>query len=130
MKTRSKALFWLVVAVCLLLGLGRIVADPTQRGGRSPGPVLITEFVANNGSGLTDEDGEYSDWIELYNRSSSDVDLAGWSLTDDPTQPEKWLFRSIIVPSGEYLVVFASGKNRRTIKPEEGRPYPHTSFKT
>ncbi len=85
--------------------------------------------MASNASGLTDEDDDRPDWIELYNRSVSTVNLEGWTLTDDPAQPDKWTFRPLTLESGARTIVFASGKNRRTIEPEEGRRYPHTNFK-
>lgn len=86
--------------------------------------VIVSEFVASNQSGLRDEDGERSDWIELQNLSTNRVDLAGWRLTDDAAQPSKWVFPSIALAPGEFLVVFASGKNRAVA----GREL-HTSFR-
>lgn len=74
--------------------------------------VRINEFVASNGSGLTDEDGNFSDWIELYNPTDETVSLEGWSLTDDASDPGKWIFPAVSIPADGYLVVFASGKNR------------------
>ena len=50
----------------------------------SSAQVRINEFMAFNSSTLKDQDGEYPDWIELYNSSSQNVNLSGWSLTDDP----------------------------------------------
>jgi len=134
LSPRAKVAFWLVIGAILLLGAGRIFADPTQairRGSLPAGasPVIITEFMASNASGLTDEDGDRPDWIELYNRSASAVNLDGWTLTDDPAQPDKWTFRPLTLESGARYIVFASDKNRRTIEPEEGRRYPHTNFK-
>jgi hypothetical protein len=74
--------------------------------------VIITEFIASNESGLVDEFGEYEDWIELYNGGSTAVNLEGWALTDDPALPDKWVFPSTSLGSGNYLVVFASGRDR------------------
>ncbi len=88
--------------------------------------VVINEFLAGNVSGLTDEDGDRPDWIELYNRGTNAVNLLGWSLTDDPNVPGKWLFPSKVLNPGEYLVVFASGKNRRA---PTGTNRFHTNFR-
>jgi CotH protein/concanavalin A-like lectin/glucanase superfamily protein/lamin tail-like protein/Fn3 domain-containing protein/chitobiase/beta-hexosaminidase-like protein len=85
--------------------------------------VIINEFLAGNGSGLLDEDGEASDWIEIQNRGP-EVDLAGWALTDDPDLPFKWRFPSTPLPSGGYLLVFASGKDRARAGSQL-----HTNFK-
>src|SRR5688500_7687264 len=84
-------------------------------------PVRINEFLASNGAGLADEDGQFSDWIELYNSSDSSVDLGEWYLTDDPSQLTKWEFPSLVMVPRSYLVVFASTKNRNS-------PKLHTNF--
>jgi hypothetical protein len=84
----------------------------------------INEFMALNGSTLADEDGEYPDWIELYNAGAEAVPLLGWSLSDDPDLPRRWVFPDVTLGSGGYLVVFASGKNRTTAGSQL-----HTSFK-
>jgi hypothetical protein len=78
--------------------------------------VMINEFLASNG-GKTyrDEDGDSSDWIELYSTETVAVNLNGWFLTDDPAQLTKWRFPAYAMQPGEYLVVFASGKNRTNL---------------
>ncbi len=74
---------------------------------------VITEFMAQNGSTLADEDGDFSDWIEIHNPTAAPVDLGGWHLTDRRNDPTMWEFPSVTMAPGEYLVVFASNKNRR-----------------
>jgi len=77
------------------------------------GPILITEFMASNGGNLvTTVNGLEADpdWIELYNASPVDIALDGWYLTDDLTVLNKWRFPSVVLQSGCYLVVFASGQ--------------------
>src|SRR6266542_2431616 len=73
---------------------------------------IITEFMARNQGVLFDEDGDTSDWVEIYNPGESPVDLTGWSLTDDPKKLDKWHFPGVTIPAGRFLVVFASGKDR------------------
>jgi hypothetical protein len=85
---------------------------------------LITEFQASNRGTISDEDGDSSDWIEIHNPGSVDVNLGGWYLTDDPLVPTKWQFPSTRIEAGGYLVVFASDKNRATFGEEL-----HTNFK-
>ena len=85
--------------------------------------VVINEIMADNLNGLVDEDGETSDWIELYNRGSNSVSLLGWSLTDDPALPGMWVFPNVTLGAGQYLLVFASGKDRATTTGTN-----HTSF--
>lgn len=89
------------------------------------GDVILNEFVAVNRTGLRDEDGEPQDWIELYNRGSNTVNLLGWSLSDDPDDPLKWVFPAVTLAPGQYLVVFASGKDRRN--PSGGNRF-HLNF--
>ena len=72
----------------------------------------ISEFVAANRISLLDEDGEASDWIEIHNPTPRPIDLAGWSLSDEQDLPGKWVFPARSLNPGEFLVVFASGKNR------------------
>ncbi|MEZ4767563.1 MAG: lamin tail domain-containing protein [Caldilineales bacterium] len=74
--------------------------------------MVINEFMAAGQDVLADEDSEYPDWIELHNRGSRPVNLLGWSLSDDPAEPDKWMLPQIDLPPDSYLVVFASGKNR------------------
>jgi hypothetical protein len=87
-------------------------------------PVRINEIMALNESTLADSEGDYPDWIELYNTGAEAVNLAGWTLTDDPAEPRKWIFPDTVLDAGNYLVVFASGKNRYTPGGEM-----HTGFK-
>ncbi len=74
--------------------------------------LVISEFMAANDHTLVDDDGEYTDWIEVYNPCLPSVSLAGWSLTDDPDDLTKWRFPAVTLARGDSLVVFASGKNR------------------
>jgi hypothetical protein len=76
------------------------------------GSVVISEFMTSNDDGLLDQDGDDEDWVEIFNAGTEVVDLQGWHLTDDASDPTKWEFPSVELSSGEYLVVFASGKNR------------------
>ncbi len=88
-----------------------VVADQWQQSVS----VVITEFLASNDdeiNGLKDEDGSNSDWIELRNYASYPVSLNGWYLTDDKKNLDKWQFPDVTLNSGQYRIVFASGKDR------------------
>jgi hypothetical protein len=89
-----------------------------------PEQVIISEFLADNDTGLRDEDADRSDWIELYNSGSEPVNLEGWFLTDDAGDLAKWRFPSVTLDIGHYLLVWASGKDRR----DPGGAL-HTNFK-
>jgi len=81
--------------------------------------VGISEFMATNLTTVQDVDGDYSPWVEIFNPTTNDVNLSGWSLTDDTNHPTLWRFPNVTLPdaddangSDNYMVVFASGKNR------------------
>jgi hypothetical protein len=73
----------------------------------------INEFMADNQEGLADADGSEVDWVEIHNPNPVAVDLTGWYLTDDLTNTTKWQFPGTSINGNGYLVVFASGKDRR-----------------
>jgi len=76
--------------------------------------LVISEILARNDGGLLDGDGSASDWIEIYNPTDSAVGLAGWSLTDDADDLDKWQIPDLNAPTiepGEFLVIFASGQD-------------------
>lgn len=76
------------------------------------GDILITELVAENLTGQVDEDGEHADWIELYNNGLNAIDLAGWHLSNRTNNLAQWTFPSVVLQPTQYLLVYASGKNR------------------
>ena len=84
----------------------------------------ISEFMAVNDNGLDDEDRDEEDWIEIHNAGTEAVDLDGWFLTDKADNLTKWTFPSVTLAGDAYLIVFASGKNRRDPAGEL-----HTNFK-
>lgn len=108
------------------------------RDGSRSGPVL-SEIVASNsatlevGGGIPSEDGtaealgsaeEQWDWIELHNPTDGPIDLDGWRLSDGDDPTTAWVFPSVVMESDEYLVVYASGLDRR-----EQREDLHTDFR-
>ena len=68
--------------------------------------------MASNKTTLADDDGDFSDWIEIYNPDATPVELNGWNLTDSAKKKTKWTFPSVTLAPQAFLVVFASGKNR------------------
>lgn len=73
----------------------------------TPGDIVINEFMADNETTVTDQDGEYDDWIELYNNTDNDFSLEGWYLTDDAAEPDLWVFPDVSIPANGYLIVWA-----------------------
>jgi hypothetical protein len=81
----------------------------------SDAQVVLNEIQASNTTTIADEDGDFEDWIELYNTSTSDtISLSGFGLSDDYEQPYRWVFpEGTIITPGGHLLVWASGKDRR-----------------
>ncbi|MEN8773562.1 MAG: CotH kinase family protein [Akkermansiaceae bacterium] len=86
--------------------------------------LVISEFLASNQNGLLDEDGDSSDWIEIHNPGSGEINLSGWTLTDDRSNSTKWSFPDITISPNQYIIAFASGKDRSI--PDQQL---HTNFK-
>ena len=99
---------------------GQNIEGPAE--GRSP--MVINEVMASNGSTIPDGDGDYEDWIELYNPGDKDVDLKGYFLSDDPGDIRRWRFPGGVIRAGGHLLVWASGKNKKGMDGEL-----HTNFR-
>jgi len=75
----------------------------------------INEGSNKNYSAIADEDGDFPDWIELYNGGTDTVLLYNYSLSDNANNPQKWQFPAIKLAPNDYQIVFCSGKNRKPI---------------
>jgi len=85
-------------------------------------PVIVNELVANNKEGITDENGDKEDWVELYNDSDEPVDVSGFYLTDTYGLPRQWQIPSgTIIGARDYLVFWCDDD-------EDDGPL-HTNFK-
>jgi len=84
--------------------------------------LVINEFMASNDFFMADQDGEFDDWIELYNNGSEPINLEGYSLSDDPVSSTKWTFPAgwTIEPNG-YIIVWADN--------DEDQEGLHANFK-
>jgi len=74
--------------------------------------LVINEIMSSNQSFILDEDGDDSDWIEIFNTSGSPVNLHGFYLSDNSDNLSKWAFPDTLLEYNNFLIVFASGKNR------------------
>ena len=122
----AAAVIIIALAAALLPGGGQgapeqpaATARPTATPGPDPeelsrgaGQVVISEFMEKNRTVLRDEDGDFSDWIELWNRSDEAVDISGWNLSDRENQLG-WTLPEMSLQPGERIVIFASGKDRQ-----------------
>lgn len=68
--------------------------------------VVINECMPNNTNTAMDQDGEYNDWVELYNLSASAINLEGYFLSDRRSQPTKFSFPNVTIASNDYLIVW------------------------
>lgn len=84
----------------------------------------INEVMTDNVSKLKDPDGNFYDWIEIYNPNDLAVDLAGYTLSDDPESLAKWRFPTTLLQPQGFVLVFASDLDRAT----NGFPL-HANFK-
>lgn len=78
---------------------------------RAEGQLFINELMSNNQNTIQDSDGDYSDWLELYNAGASAVNLQGYALSDNPDSLMKYVFPSKTIAAGGFLRVWCSGKN-------------------
>lgn len=90
-------------------------------------PIIITEVLASNKITIADNKGQYSDYIEIYNKGDKPINLEGYGLSDDLFKLLMWKFPDVTIKPGQHLLVFASGKGVVDTDLEEG--YIHTNFK-
>lgn len=69
--------------------------------------LVINELMAKNNNVVPDEHGDYDDWIEIANVSSGGIDLTGMILTDHWEGTADYVFPSVTLNPGEYVVVWA-----------------------
>ncbi len=90
------------------------------------GKIYINEYSTNSTQTLMDEDGEFVSWVEIYNSSEKEVNLKGYSLTDDVLDPQKWVFPNFKIQANGYALVYLSGKTKEY---KEGAKRIHATFK-
>ena len=97
-----------ICAVVFLVITGTVVSSGQD--------ILITELMAVRSAAFRDDDGDASDFIELYNAGSTAEDLGGYFLSDDCALPFKWTFPAgVVIAPGEFRVVWASEKDRHDL---------------
>ncbi len=94
----------------------------------APPRVFLNEWMASNTRTIDDPaDGSSDDWIELFNAGYHDIDLSGWFLSDEPTNPFAWQFpRGTIIKAQDFLLVWADAEPEQNAP---GRRDRHASFK-
>lgn len=110
-----------IIIIFLILFL-IIIYTPIINKYRNNGKLIINEVMANNKNTIVDSYGNSSDYIEIYNGNDYDINLEGYYLSDDNFDTKKWSFPDIILKSKEYLLVYASGLDKKDKE-------LHTNFK-
>ncbi|MDG5814253.1 CotH kinase family protein [Chitinispirillales bacterium ANBcel5] len=72
----------------------------------------LNEIMASNSMTFRDADGDYEDWVELYNSSHEPINLEGYGLSDRRDDPFMWIFPDTTIEAQSFLLVWASGKDR------------------
>lgn len=90
--------------------------------------VVINEYSAANLNTITDNFTDHNDWIEIYNGGSAIVDMSGYYLSDNPSEPRKWrLPQGYLIPAKGWRVIWASGRD--TALKSVSTWHVHTNFK-
>ena len=84
--------------------------------------LVINEAMSSNDKTIDDEDGNSSDWIEIYNNSNAPIQLHNYFLSDDEDNALKWQFPMSVIGTNDFILVYCSGKDRKGLE-------LHTNFK-
>ncbi len=104
-RARTLRVMMMLAAAVLL----RLPAEATEH-------PFISELQSSNRRTYADEDGDATDWVELWNPGAAPFDLSGCGLSDSAHSPFKWVFATnAVLRAGERMVVFASGKDRQPV---------------
>lgn len=107
-KIEKKFIIWTLllslVGVCMLLGILCYSAEAANH-------IVINEVCSNNFSVAMDENGNYADYVELYNPAMVPVSLTGFSLSDDESDWNKCCLDTVMISAGGYYTIWvdASG---------------------
>ena len=105
----KKARIFGIVGALLLIAFIGLFLLPNDK---MEGQLFINEVMSSNGDVIQDEDGDYSDWIELYYEGDKPINLQGYFLSDNPNKLTKWQLPKAILKPGDHLLIWASGKNK------------------
>ncbi len=103
-----------VISVPIFVGLWCCLVLTASVAAGAGIPLAINEFMASNSSTIADPQGDYDDWVEIYNYGDAPIDLAGMYLTDRLDEPMRWQVprsasQSTVVPPGGYLLIWLDG---------------------
>lgn len=104
-RIKGKWGFHYLVVGGLLIGL--LVTDEARSQ-----QIHLNEVMASNSSIIADEDGDYGDWIEIYNSGETPISLDGYGLSDDYDSPFRWVFPDTTLDAGSFMLIWATNKDR------------------
>ncbi|NEN25052.1 T9SS type A sorting domain-containing protein [Cryomorpha ignava] len=85
------------------------------------GKLVINEFMPANTSTAADPNGEFDDWVEIYNSSDQAINMEGYFLSDNHGDRTKYVFPDVVIDADGFLIVWCDGEIE-----QEGL---HTSFR-
>ena len=68
--------------------------------------LVINEIMAGNSFSVPDQDGEYDDWVELYNGNNFSLNLNGYYLSDNENDLTRWTFPNVSIQPNDYLIIW------------------------
>jgi len=77
--------------------------------------IVLNEICASNISVVENDDGEYDDWIEIFNSGVNAVNLQDYGLSDDPSELHRFNFPSVTLNAGSRMLIFCSDRNQTDI---------------
>ena len=75
--------------------------------------LVINEFMASNQSIITDNCGEFDDWIEIFNKSPEPVWLGSKFLSDNLSNRDKWKLPYTYLDPGSFILIWADGQEEQ-----------------
>ena len=108
MKIVNKLFLVLIFLLLFIL----CICTPEINKYKNNGSLIINEVMPSNHNTIMDEEGNYYDYIEIYNGYDYDVNLKDYYLSDDDINTKKWKFDDVTIKSHEYLVVYTSGLDK------------------
>jgi len=113
----------LCIGVSLYLGYRRNILNRYTVNAIMEYKLVINEVMVNNRNSIRDDDGDFEDWIEIYNKGDTPIILGGFGLSKNAKEPFYWVFPDITLEPKSFSIIWASGKNK--IDPEDDL---HTNF--
>ncbi len=98
----------------------------TASPGRSNITIKVNEFLASNDATNQDEDGDFDDWVELYNYGPVEIDITGMFLSDDIGDVTQYEFPPAVIPAGGYLLIWCDKSDEDPVTDPD---FYHSNFK-